>query len=123
VERVGTAFDAHAGNVIADHRYSGPGFGAVYGADSPETALAEVLNYGSPAGKVSVSKDVRLGNVLDLTDPSTLRQLNVTTGQITGESYKITQQLGNMARSNGYDGILAPSARRAGGTNLVIFPR
>ena len=91
------------------------------GADSPETALAEVMNYESPIGKVSVSRDISLDNVLDLTDPSTLRQLNVTTDQITGESYKFTQQIGNMARSNGYDGILAPSARRFGGTNLVIF--
>jgi RES domain-containing protein/uncharacterized Zn-binding protein involved in type VI secretion len=121
--RVSTTFDVHAGNIAADHRYSGNGFGAVYGGTSPQTALAEVEHYGLSAGRVSASKEVSLNNVLDLTNPATRNELNVTLGQITGDSYSTTHQLGTLARTNGYDGILAPSARNPGGTNLVIFPR
>jgi len=121
-ERVATTFDAHAGNIAADHRYSGPGLGAIYGATAPETALAEIEHYGLTAGRVSVSKQVSLGNVLDLTNSGVRGELGVTLEQITGDSYATTHQLGNLARSNGYNGILAPSARYPGGSNLVIFP-
>ena len=120
--RVETTFDVHPGNVAANHRYSGPGEGAVYGATSPETALAEVNHYGLADGRVSVSKDVSLQNVLDLTDPSTRQQLNITSESITSDSYSTTQQIGSFARTNGYDGILAPSARNPAGSNLIIFP-
>jgi len=121
--RVDTTFDAHAGNIASDHRYSGEGIGSVYGATSPETAFAEVDYYGQTAGRVSVSQDVSLDNVLDLTDPAVRQQLNVSLEQITGDSYLYTQQLGNFGRSNGYSGILAPSARQVGGSNLVMFPK
>jgi RES domain-containing protein len=120
--RVNTTFDAHAGNVAANHRYSGPGQGAVYGATSPETALAEMQHYGLSVGRVSVSKEIQLGNVLDLTNSATRRELGVTLRDITGNSYTHTQRIGDWARVNGYDGILAPSARNSSGTNLIIFP-
>lgn len=121
--RVETTFDIHAGNIASDHRYSGVGEGAVYGATSPETAFAEVDYYGVSANRISVSKNVSLSNVLDLTDTSVHEQLNFSLDQITGNSYSITQQLGSFARNNDYDGTLAPSARNPGGTNLVIFPK
>ena len=122
-DRIDTTFDAHPGNVAANHRYSGPGYGATYGATSPETALAEVDHYGLSADRVPVSKDVSLSNVLDLTSPLVQRQLGYSLGQITGDSYLTTQQLGNFARTSGYDGLLAPSARNPGGRNIVIFPK
>jgi YD repeat-containing protein len=121
--RVGTTFDIHAGNIASDHRYSAPGVGSVYGATSAETAFAEVDHYGFAAGRVSVNQNVSLGNVLDLTNPTVRGQLNVTLEQITGDSYKVTHQLGDFARANSYDGLLAPSARNIGGSNLVIFPK
>jgi RES domain-containing protein len=93
----------------------------VYGATSPETAFAEVDYYGVADGRVSVSTDVSLSNVLDLTDPAVRQELNVTLEQITGDSYTVTHQLGDLARANGYDGILAPSARNPGGSNLIMF--
>lgn len=121
--RVSTTFDAHQYNVAANHRYSGPGKGGVYGGTSPGTALAEVEHYGVAEGRVSVSKPVKLDNVLDLTSESTRQQLGVSLRDLTGDSYKVTQRLGDWARTNGYDGILAPSARDAAGSNLVIFPK
>jgi len=41
--------------------------------------------------------------------------------QTEGDIYNITHQVGNWAKSMGYDGILAPSARNPTGTNVVIF--
>jgi hypothetical protein len=121
--RVGTTFDVHAGNIASDHRYSAPGVGSVYGATSADTALAEVEHYGVAAGRVSVTKNVSFGNVLDLTKPEVRSQLNVTLEQIAGDSYAITHQLGDFARASGYDAILAPSARNPSGSNLVMFPK
>ncbi|MFN7206470.1 MAG: RES family NAD+ phosphorylase, partial [Burkholderiales bacterium] len=121
--RVSTTWDIHKWNIASDHRYSGSRYGATYGATSQATAIAEVNYYGVSAGRVVVNKQVSVSNVLDLTNLDTLRQLNISYSQITGNSYSITQQIGNWARQNGYDGILAPSARQNGGTNLVIFPK
>jgi RES domain-containing protein len=83
--------------------------------------MAEIQHYGLSAGRISISKDVQIENVLDLTNPRTRRELGVTLRDLTGDSYKITQQVGDWARVNGYDGILAPSARNRDGSNLVIF--
>lgn len=121
--RVDTTFDVHAGNVAADHRYSGPGNGAIYGATAPETAFAEMDHYGLTSGRVYASQDVKFSNVLDLTSPTVQKQLNFSLNQITGDSYLVTHQLGDFARTSGYDALLAPSARNLGGTNLVIFPK
>lgn len=121
--RVSTTWDAHPGNIAANHRYSGPGKGAVYGATSEATALAEVNHYGAAAGRVVVKKRVTLNKVLDLTDPVTRKNLGVTLSDISGDSYAATQRLGDWAKTNGYDGILAPSARNPGGSNLIIFPK
>lgn len=121
--RLSSTFDAHPGNVAANHRYSGPGKGAVYGGTSPETALAEINHYGAASGRVAASKDIKLNNVLDLTDPATRRQLNIGTDDISGDSYDVTHRIGDWARTSGYDGILAPSARNPGGSNIVIFPK
>jgi RES domain-containing protein len=120
---VDTSFDIHPGNIAKNHRYSGEGVGSTYASTTPETALAEMDHYNSVVGRVPVTKQISLNNVLDLTDPSTRQQLNVTLDQITSDDYTITQQLGAFARSNGYDGILAPSAREIGGSNIVIFPK
>ncbi|NTX49526.1 RES family NAD+ phosphorylase, partial [Burkholderia cepacia] len=40
---------------------------------------------------------------------------------ITGDSYTKTHELGDMAIREGYDGILAPSARNPDGANLISF--
>ncbi|WP_353939690.1 RES family NAD+ phosphorylase [Pantoea ananatis] len=37
------------------------------------------------------------------------------------QKYEVTHQIGKWAKSQGYDGILAPSARNSTGTNLISF--
>ncbi len=120
-DRVDTSWDAHAGNVNANHRYSKKGEGAVYAGVTAETAKAEISNYGTLEGKILISKDIKLNKVLDLTNKKVLKSLNLTKEDITSDSYDITQRLGTYARENGYDGILAPSARDKKGSNIIII--
>ncbi len=119
--RLGTTWDTHVGNINARHRYTKPGVGGAYGANSKKTALAEVTHWGATDGRVLTSKQVKLNNVLDLTDPKVRDQLGVKLEDITGNSYDKTHELGDWAISNGYDGILAPSARNPTGSNLIGF--
>ncbi|MFV0388903.1 MAG: RES domain-containing protein [Pyrinomonadaceae bacterium] len=119
--RVGTTWQAHKWNVEANHRYSGHGKGGVYGGTTQQTALSEITHYNAAAGRIPVAKNVRVANVLDLTNPSVRQQLDVSLEDLTSNSYTTTQRIGDWARQNGYDGILAPSARNPGGGNLVVF--
>jgi type VI secretion system protein ImpF len=47
------------------------------------------------------------------------KQLGVSLKSITGNKYTETHQIGSWAKANGYDGILAPSARNPTGSNLI----
>ncbi|MEK6369219.1 MAG: hemagglutinin repeat-containing protein, partial [Burkholderia gladioli] len=114
------------GNVDLNHRYSPSGVGAVYTSTSPQTAYSEVASYAPLNGKVLVTKNFVINNVLDLTDPAARQALGVTLDQITqsshgGTSYDATQAISTWARQQGYQAILAPSAQNPGGVNLVSF--
>ena len=116
------AFDIHAGNIAANHRYSSPGRGALYVGTSQSAVLGELRYYGVDPSSVSwASRNIELDNVLDLTSEATRRQLGISLEQITGNDYFLTQALGDFARTR-YSGLLVPSARQLGASNLVIFP-
>jgi len=125
------AWKIHPNNIKESYRYSEPGIGAVYSGTSVETSIAEVASYPrNPFNfrpKVLVAGDVRIEGVLDLTDPAALRALGVTRYEITQSShgangsYNHTQRIARWAREQGYNAILAPSAQRASGTNLITF--
>ncbi|MBV4453455.1 MULTISPECIES: RHS repeat-associated core domain-containing protein [Pseudomonas] len=120
--RIGTTWQAHKWNVDSRHRYTAKGLGGVYGANSRKTALGEVTHWGVDlSSRVLVSKKVQLNNVLDLTRADVRKQLGVSLKSITGNKYTETHQIGNWAKANGYDGILAPSARNPTGSNLISF--
>ena len=104
------------------HRYTDRLVPGLYLGTDAATAAAETAHHvGDISGHVRLTQDVHLDNLLDLTDPGVRAQLGVTTDMITGDSYDVTQTIGEWALANGYDGILAPSARLDGGTNLVAF--
>ncbi len=71
--------------------------------------------------RVLVTKDYELDNVLDLTDANVRKQLGISLDDISGDSYDITHKIGDSAVANGFDGILAPSARNPGGANIISF--
>ena len=116
-----TTWDAHEYNVNSNHRYTAPGQGGVYAGGSPETAMAEMSHYGPTDGLKLVSKDIRVDNMLDLSNPAVRENLGVSLQDITSNSYKVTHELGGYAIKNGYNGIIAPSARNVGGVNIIVF--
>ncbi len=68
---------------------------------------------------------VDLSRVLDLTDAKVLEQLGVTSSSLVQPGpggYRLTQKVASMARSSGFEAILAPTARPGvSGNNLVVF--
>ncbi len=120
-DRVDTTWDAHKWNKAANHRYTEPGINGVYAGTSAKTAEMEISHYGALDGRVLVNKDASLKNVLDLTNPKVRDKLGVSLDGISNNSYDKTHAIGRFAKENGYDGILAPSARNSGGSNLVSF--
>lgn len=121
--RVSSTWNAHEFNIAANHRYTGEGVGGVYGGMSPETALLEVTHYqGTLNGKILTSKEFTLNKILDLTNSKIRKNLGVSLDDLTSpNNYETTQKIGKYAIDNGYDAILAPSARDAGGVNVVIL--
>jgi len=119
--RMGTTWNAHPGNISANHRYSGSGYSGVYGSTSFVAALAEVMHYQSLSGREITSKQVLLENMLDLTNRSNLTKLGLNYDDLVSDQYDVTQFIGIWAREQGYSGIIAPSARIENESNVVVF--
>ncbi|WP_250465112.1 RES domain-containing protein, partial [Microbulbifer litoralis] len=120
-DRIATTWDAHKWNNAANHRYTEPGINGVYAGTSARTAEAEIAHYGALSGRELVSKKVNMSNILDVTDPVVREQLGVSLEDITGNRYEVTQAVGRYAKDNGFEGVLAPSARDPSGANLISF--
>ena len=120
-ERISGTWQINEFNIAANHRYIAPGNGGVYSSIEPETALMEISYYGAQDGRVLVTKDFTFNKVLDLTKSSVRKHMGVTIKEITSDSYNVTHELGQYAKENGYEAIIAPSARSKGGTNVVII--
>jgi RES domain-containing protein len=114
------------------------GFRTLYFSLTPETALAEILAHhrsqampdveAMPVTLVGFRVNVR--QLLDVTDRRIRRLLGVAGTQIR-EPWRpsqyagreaLTQAIGRLAREAGFQGLLAPSAVRRLGRNLVLFP-
>ena len=120
---IDSAWTIGAHNIEASYRYSSIGRGALYTSTSEAAMLAEMKHYGiDMATRSVINKEVSISNILDLTNPTVRDQLGIKLGQITSDDYFLTHALGDFARSR-YNGILAPSAREAGTSNLILFDR
>ncbi|MEM7558092.1 MAG: RES domain-containing protein [Planctomycetota bacterium] len=122
-------------NVESSHRYTRGGkngIGGAYAGLTKATAKHEVDSYGALAGRVATRKTVRMTNLLDLRDPKVRKALGVSLKDLTrtnkshGETmkYEITHKIGEWAKKNGYNGIIAPSAQFRGSNkraNLISF--
>lgn len=108
-------------------RWNEPPLAAIYTSRERETALAEAEYYiaAQPlrpkAKRVLYTIRVSLKNVLDLTGPGLLDRLGITTDILQGDDQSPCRLIGGAVHWLGHDGLLVPSARRAGGTNLVIY--
>jgi RES domain-containing protein len=79
---------------------------------------------------ITFTIDVALQATVDLTDPANLRALALAPSDLLIEwkaaliagNVPITHDIGHAARDADVEAIVAPSARKPGATNLIIFP-
>ncbi|MDN5925493.1 MAG: RES domain-containing protein [Hyphomicrobiales bacterium] len=121
-----------AGAAIDGGRFNRPGVEALYLSRAPQTALEEYRQGASitPPATLAAYK-VTLTEVVDLSegfDPdrwvSDWKDWGCAWRQIARIDRKIppSWKLADLVITAGLRGILFPSLRHAGGTNLVIFP-
>ncbi len=108
-------------------RWNPPGLEAIYTSCERETALAEAEYYIAlqplrpKAKRTLYTIRITLRNVVDLTRPGILSQLGLTESVLSGLDHSPCRVIGGAVSWLGHDGLLVPSARRSGGTNLVIY--
>lgn len=110
-------------------RWNPEGVSAIYTSLDRDTALAEAEHQIAsqpipPKTRRTIYRvRARLRSVLDLANSELLSRLGITAVRLgESESLEACQRVGAAASWLGRDGILVPSARRATGVNLVIFP-
>ena len=131
---------AGIGSQLTGGRWTPPGaFRAVYASRDEATALDEArqqnLRQGVPPWMalplVLTALEVDLQPALDLTDGRVRRALRVSRDRMLAEPWwflqdrgreALTQALGRLARDHGFVALLAPSAARPRGTNVVVYP-
>lgn len=110
----------------------------LYLATDPQTATAELMSwyeyYAVPhtafKPRLLAAVDVRTSCVLDLTADAGLSALALTRQHLVEDWRQIadsgrvasTQLFGRIVYEAGFEGILYPSARKAEGMNLALFP-
>lgn len=122
-------FGAHppARSNITGARWNAPGLDAIYTSCERETALAEAEYYIAlqplrpKARRVLYTIRVSVSSVIDLTAPGLLAGLGISADVLSGPDHEPCRVIGSAVTWLGHDGLLVPSARRAGGTNLVIY--
>lgn len=112
---------------VAGARWNPPNVEAIYTSCEPETALAEAEYYLSlqplrpKAKRVLYTIRLTLQSVLDLRDPGRVAHLGISSAALAGADVTECRRLGGAVAWLRYEGLLIPSARRDGGTNLVIY--
>ena len=115
--------EMNAKTIDANHRYTGVGVPGLYFSSGEKIVNAELSNYDifDFSGRTMYSYDVTLNNMLDVSNPLVRSQLGISLESIVGNSYDVTHSIGRFAFDNGYNGIIAPSARADGGVNIILF--
>jgi RES domain-containing protein len=131
---------AGVGSQLTGGRWTPPGaFRAVYASRDEATALEEArqqnLRQGVPPWMtlplVLTALEIDLQPALDLTDGRVRRALRISRDRMLAEPWwllqdegreALTQALGRLARDHGFMALLAPSAARPRGANVVIYP-
>lgn len=126
--RYASEIDEIAHTVLYSWRYNPKGeFAVLYLSISPECAYREILKqvYGYKQylrPQVVGDFRVNLTKCLDLTNPSLLQTLGVSTDQLINPSdFSLTQSIAREARNLGFEAIIAPSAVGEDCSSLVVF--
>jgi hypothetical protein len=125
-------FPALSTNPSAQYRFSDPSYrstgGDVYFGENVVTSYMEVRK--NLDGKSLFVGEVRVDNILDLTDPKVLKQMDIDPAKLTARVdnpvqqkavYGYTNQVSNQAYDAGYNGILYPSSRKAGNNQAITL--
>lgn len=129
---ISSQFDAldSSGSLKAGGRWNPRGeYEVLYTALKEETAKAELerlaerqgLTLDDLAPRDLVSIQVSLSKVIDLTDKKILEQIGINENAIVGNDASLCLEISRLARSAGFEAILAPSATKKGAI-LALFP-
>lgn len=126
----GQSFGAFADPADTVGRYHNLGGGGVwYASDQEQAAWAEWFRHFVGDGIDPNETLRRVGHVdftdlevLDLTDQTVRHLLGITEADLVSDDYSITQEIAEVARSAGFDGLLAPSAALPGRRTVAVFP-
>lgn len=126
IESVKSAYDPleiSQYTIDSNHRYTEKGMPGLYFSSGEKIVRAELGNYKvyDFSNRTMYSYDVKLTNMLDVSNPSVRSQLGISLDSIVGNSYDVTHDVGRYAYYNGYNGLIAPSARADGGVNIILF--
>lgn len=108
-------------------RWNPPEVSALYVSLDRETAKAEgdrILEVQSVRPRVKrfiYELGLRLDRVLDLSEKAALAALGISEDELRGDSFEACQRVGSAVAWGEHDGLLVPSVRHEGGTNLVVY--
>jgi hypothetical protein len=124
-----TVFDWHPGIKYTEGRYHKKGAEALYTstgerAEAWQTVMAEMRE--PQYDLVLHWRDLKFNKVLDLTDLSVLDKLGIKLSDLVMKSkspdaYRVTQEIGEIAQSLGFDALKVRSAEYKKGINIVIL--
>lgn len=120
------------GSELNGGRFNLPGTkGILYASFEKVTAVAEVAkglkarginpNEYGPDDWWAYELELTSSRVLDLADPKIMERLQISAAAIVGDEGAVTRQIGGQALEAGFEAIVAPSAAREEGKNIVIF--
>ena len=127
--------EIHSRSVGSNYRYSQPGEGGLYFSKTQSGNVTEISHYGNISNyKTYEYTNVKISNMLDLTDDAVRQQLGVdldllTRAKSTGDdivdaafNYEFTHEVGTWATNNGYKGVIVPGSRgNKNYINAIIF--
>jgi len=108
-------------------RWNPPGTSALYTSLAEATARAEgdhliAMQPVPPrAPRTIYELEIAVANLLDLTDAAQLAAIGIAEGDLDSIPWEPCQRVGGAVAWLGHDGMLIPSVRGSGGSNLVIF--
>jgi RES domain-containing protein len=108
-------------------RWNPPGTSALYTSLTEATAKAEgdhliAMQPVPPrAPRTIYELEIAVANLLDLTDTKRLTAIGIAEGDLDSIPWEPCQRVGGAVAWLGHDGLLIPSVRGSGGSNLVVF--
>jgi RES domain-containing protein len=108
-------------------RWNPPGTSALYTSLAEATAKAEgdhliAMQPVPPrAPRTIYELEIAVANLIDLTDAALLASIGIAEDNFESIPWEPCQRVGGAVAWLGHDGLLIPSVRGSGGSNLVIF--